>query len=221
VNRRHAITALVLACAALGATADSQPVLRPPFFGLLRPRPAPPLIYTYRGWKVDASRSAHGLSPEKTVRLVNAQLDLVEHFGLRPDVLNLMRAAPIIVVADNRETVTYSRPPGVVVLNARRLDSKKPAALLGLLQAYLDRGLPGGVANPDVDRYRREAMAAHVWPINALMLRSNGDFFAMTAGAYLVGATTREPYTRAHLQKTQPGYYQWLAKLFDGGAARR
>jgi hypothetical protein len=195
--------------------------MRPPFFGLLRPRPAPPLIYAYHGWKVDASRSARGQSPEKTVRLVNAQLDLVEHFGLKPDVLALMRAAPIIVVADNRETVTYLHPPGAVVLNARRLDPRKPAALLGLLQAYLDRGLPGGLANPDVDRYRREAMAAHVWPINALMLRSNGDFFAMTAGAYLIGVTTREPYTRTHLQKTQPGYYQWLAKLFDGGVARR
>jgi hypothetical protein len=221
VNRRHAIIALVLACAALGETADSQPVLRPSFFGLLRPRPAPPLIFAYHGWKVDASRSARGQSPEKTVRLVEAQLDLVEHAGLKPDILTLMRATPIIVVADNRETVTYSHPPGAVVLNARRLDPKKPAALLGLLQAYLDRGLPGGLTNPDIDRYRREAMAAHVWPINALMLRSNGDFFAMTAGAYLVGATTREPYTRAHLQKTQPGYYQWLAKVFDGGAARR
>ena len=70
-------------------------------------------------------------------------------------------------------------------------------------------------------QYRREAIAAHVWPINAQMLRSNGDFFAMTAGAYLAGVTTREPYTRAHLQKTQPGYYQWLAKLFDDGVARR
>jgi hypothetical protein len=205
----------------LGATADSQPVLHSPFFGLLRPRPAPPLIYAYHGWKVDASRTVHGQPAEKTVRAVQAQLDLVEHAGLRPDILTLMRAAPIIVVADNRETVTYSHAPGAVVLNARRLDTKKPAALLGLLQAYLDRGLPGGLANPDVDRYRREAMAAHVWPINALMLRSNGDFFAMTAGAYLVGATTREPYTRAHLQKTQPGYYQWLARLFDGGVPRR
>jgi hypothetical protein len=53
------------------------------------------------------------------------------------------------------------------------------------------------------------------------MLQSNGDFFAMTAGTYLVGATTREPYTRAHLAKTQPGYYQWLARLFDNGVARR
>jgi hypothetical protein len=204
----------------LGATADSQPVLHPPFFGLIRPRATPPLIFAYHGWKVDASRSARGQPAEKTVRAVQAQLDLVEHSGLKPDVLALMRATPIIVVADNRETVSYSRASGVV-LNARRLDPRKPAALIGLLQAYLDRGLPGGLANPDVDRYRREAMAGHVWPNTALMLQSNGDFFAMTAGAYLVGATTREPYTRAHLQKTQPGYYQWLARLFDGGVPRR
>jgi hypothetical protein len=220
LNRRHAITALVLACAALGATADSQPVLRQPFFGLLHPRPAPPLVFAYHGWKVDASRSARGQPADKTVRAVEAQLDLVEHIGLKPDVLTLMRATPIIVVADNREAVSYTRASGVV-LNARKLEPRKPVALLGLLQAYLDRGLPGGLANPDIDRFRREAQAAHVWPINALMLRSNGDFFALTAGTYLLGATTREPYTRAHLQKTQPGYYQWLAGLFDGGLARR
>jgi hypothetical protein len=204
----------------MAATADSQPILRPPFFGLVRPRPAPPLVFAYHGWKVDASRSARGQAADKTVRAVQAQLDLVERGGLKPDVLTLMRSVPILVVADNRETVSYTRTFGVV-LNARRLDPKKPAALLGLLQAWLDRGLPGGLSNPDIDRYRREAMGAHVWPKTALMLQSNGDFFAMTAGAYLVGATTREPYTRAHLLKTQPGYYQWLARLFDGGVARR
>jgi hypothetical protein len=220
LNRRHAIIALVLAWAALGAAADSQPVLRPPFFGLVRPRPAPPLVFAYHGWKVDASRSARGQAADKTVRAVEAQLDLVEHAGLKPDVLALMRSVPIVVVADNRESVSYARAFGVV-LNARRLDPKKPVALLGLLQAYLDRGLPGGLANPDIDRFRSEALAAHVWPKTALMLQSNANFFAMTAGTYLVGATTREPYTRVHLLKTQPAYYQWLARLFDGGAARR
>jgi hypothetical protein len=214
------ITALFLACAALGATADSQPVLRPPFFGLMRPRPVPPLVFAYHGWKVDASRSARGQSADKTVRAVEAQLDLVEHVGLRPEVLALMRGVPILVVADNREAVSYGRPYGVV-LNARRLEPKKPAALFGLLQAWLDRDLPGGLANPDIDRYRREALAAHVWPKTALMLQSNGDFFALTAATYLVGATNREPYTRADLRKTQPGYYQWLARLFDGGVPRR
>jgi hypothetical protein len=220
LNRRHAITALVLACAALGATADSQPVLRPPFFGLVRPRPAPPLVFAYHGWKVDASRSARGQAADKTVRAVEAQLDLVEHSGLKPDVLALMRGVPIVVVADNRESVSYAHGSGVM-LNARRLDPKKPLALLGLLQAYLDRGLQGGLANPDIDRFRSEALAAHVWPKTALMLQNNANFFAMTAGTYLVGATTREPYTRTHLLKTQPAYYQWLARLFDGGAARR
>lgn len=220
MNRRHAITALVLACAALGASADSQPILRPSFFGLLHPPPDPPLVFAYHGWKVDASRSARGQPAAKTVRAVEVQLDLVEHAGLKPDVLAVMRTVPILVVADNREAVSYAHASGVV-LNARRLEPKKPVALLGLLQAWLDRGLPGGLANPDIDRYRREALAAHVWPKTALMLQSNGDFFAMTAGTYLVGATTREPYTRAHLLKSQPGYYQWLARLFDNGVARR
>jgi hypothetical protein len=145
LNRRHAITALVLACAALGAAADSEPILRPPFFGLMHPRPAPPLIFAYHGWKVDASRSARGQPADKTVRAVEAQLDLVERAGLKPEVLTLMRGAPILVVADNREAVSYARTSGVV-LNARRLEPRKPVALLGLLQAYLDRGLPGGLA---------------------------------------------------------------------------
>jgi hypothetical protein len=219
LNRRNAITGLVLACAGLAASADSEPLLHEPFFGLLRTKSTPPLIFVYHGWKVDASRSARGQAADKTVRLVEAQLDLVEQAGLKPDVLSLMRTTPIIAVADNRETVSYGKFG--VVLNARRLDPKKPAALFGLLQAYLDRGLPGGLANPDIDRYRREAAGARVWPKTALMLQTDGDFFSMTAGAYLVGATTHEPYTRAHLAKTQPGYYQWLVQLFDNGVARR
>jgi hypothetical protein len=220
LNRRHAIVGFVLACAAFGASADSQPVLPQPFFGMARSRPAPPLVFAYHGWRVDAARTARAQPAGRTVRAVMAQLDLVERAGLRPDVLALMRATPILVVSDTREPVSYSRASGIL-LNGRRLDPRKPAALLGLLAAYLDHGLPGGLANPDIERYRREALAAHVWPKTALMLRDNADFFAMTAGTYLLGATTREPYTRAHLAKTQPGYYQWLARLFDNGAPRR
>lgn len=219
LNRLNAIIALALACAGLGLAADGQPVLRPPFFGFLKPKPAPPLVFGYHGWKVDAASTARAQPADKTVRATEAQLDLVEHVGLKPDILAMMRATPILVVGESRESVSYSR--AAVVLNAKRMEPKKPLALLGLLQAYQDRGLPGGLANPDIDRYRREAIAAHVWPKAALMLQSDAEFFAMTAGTYLVGATTREPYTRAHLLKTQPAYYQWLARLFDGGAARR
>jgi hypothetical protein len=211
---------LVLACVTAAASVQAQSILRPPFFGLGRPKPQPPLVFAYHGWRVDASRAGRVQSPDKTVRAVEAQLDLVERQGLAPDILALMRTTPILVVPDSGESVAYGRAGGVT-LNARRLDAKKPLALLGLLEAYADRGLPGAPANAEVARYRREAIAAHVWPKTALMLRSDGDFFALTAGAYLVGATTREPYTRANLKKTQGGYYQWLANLFDRGQARR
>ena len=41
------------------------------------------------------------------------------------------------------------------------------------------------------------------------------------ATAYIDGAITREPYTRADLKNTAPQYYLWLANLFDGGKPRR
>ena len=220
MNRRHAILALVLALASEGAVAYGQSFFKAPFFGLGRPKPAPPLVFVYHGWRVDAGRTAHERPADQTVRAVETQLDLVEHQGLKPEVLALMRAIPIVVVADSREPVAYSRASGVT-LNVRRLEPKKPLALLGLLEAYADRVLAGGPAGAPIAGFRRQAIAAHVWPKTALMLQSDAEFFAATAAAYLVGVTTREPYTRANLRKTQAGYYQWLANLFDAGAARR
>jgi hypothetical protein len=211
---------LLTACASLGEAARAQSIPRPPFFGFGRPRPQPPLVFAYNGWRIDAGRTGHARPADQTVRVIEAELDLVERLGLKPDVLAVMRAAPIVVVVGGPKAVAYSRAEGVV-LDVRRMDAKKPLALFGLLQAFQDRGLPGGLANVDIERYRQQAIAAHVWPKTALMLQSDADFFALTAATYLVGADTREPYTRAHLLKTQPAYYAWLARLFDGGTPRR
>jgi len=207
--------ALGLALAA-AAVADAQSL--PPLFDFGKPRRPPSLTFDYHGWKVDASRTARALPADHTVRAIEAQLDLVERQRLPGNVLGLMRQAPVIVVAGAPRGVIYAN--GAVVLDARRLDPRKPAALYGLLQAYAERGLPGGLANGDLERFRAQAAAAHVWPKTALMLQSDGDFFAATATTYLTGATTREPYTRAHLKQTQPQCYQWLAALFDHGVAR-
>ena len=103
----------------------------------------------------------------------------------------------------------------------KRLDAKRPAhAARQLLLAHQDQRLPGGFANPDVARFRQGITDRHVWPKTAIMLENNGEFFAVTASAYLYGDITREPYTRADLKKTQPDYYQWLANLFDDGRPR-
>ncbi len=218
MNRRHAIIAIGCAWAAAGtASADLLP---PKLIDPGRPNAPTPLVFAYRGWRVDASRTARALPADKTVQAIEAQLDLVARQGLSAGVLARMNAAPIIVVAGAAgDGVIYAH--GAVLLDARRLDPKKPLALFGLLQAYADRGLPGGLANPDVERFRQQALAARVWPKTALMLQSPGDFFAATAAVYLLGTTNREPYARAHLRQTQPAYYQWLADLFDRGVPRR
>jgi hypothetical protein len=217
--RRFWFPALALACALITAPAGAGPSFGPSLFGFGRPRPQPSLVFTYHGWRVDASRAARIQRPDKTVRSLQGQIDLVERLNLKPQVLADLRAAPIEAEAGpGHEPAHYEG--GVVVVDARALEPKHPTVLYGLMEAYMDRSLPGGFANADVDRFRREAASRHIWPKTARMLEDDPDFFAATATAYLNGVITREPYTRGDLKKTQPIYFQWLAKLFDDGRAR-
>ena len=168
---------------------------------------------------MDASRLPTPKS-DVVVKRIDAQLDLVAKADVRPDVLAYMRTVPIIGDASpGTEPGRYVRGQGVL-LRVRLLDPKKPMVLRQLLYAYQDQKLPGGFANPDVARFRREAVARKAWPQTAAMLQSDPDYFAYTATAYLAGAITREPYNRANLRKTQPAYYDWLGKVLDGGKAR-
>lgn len=218
--RRPWFPALALACALIAAPAWAGPSFGPSLFGFGRPRPQPSLVFAYHGWRVDASRAARVQRADKTVRALQTQIDLVERLNLKPQVLTDLRAVPIQAEAGPgaREPAHFDK--GVVIVDARALQPKHPTVLYGLMEAYMDRSLPGGFANPDIDRFRREAASRHIWPKTARMLEDDPDFFAATTSAYLYGVITREPYTRGDLKKTQPGYYQWLAKLFDEGRAR-
>ena len=221
--RRFSVLALAILGLALAATAAAKPGLQPRALFELRPNAPPPsLVFAYHGWRIDASKAARAQSPARTVRAIKTQIDIVEHLGLKPDVLAFMRGQKVVCdgASDpNLEASDYA-PGGVVVLHARRLDAKKPILLYGLLKAYQAQRLPGGFANPDVERLRQQAAGRRVWPRTARMLQSNEEFFALSAAAYLYGAITREPYTRADLKKTEPQCYQWLANLFDGGRPR-
>ena len=211
------LAVLVLAAAAPGMAASSA---FGGFFGLGRRSPPPSLTFTYRGWRVDASRAGQAMRPEAVIKRIDAQLDLVAKTGPRDDVLGYMRTIPIIAdPSPGTEPGRYVRGRGVYV-RVKLLDPKKPMVLRQLLYAYLDQKLPGGFANPDVTRFRREAIARKAWPQTAAMLQTDPDYFAFTATAYLNGAITREPYNRANLRKTQPYYYQWLGKVLDGGTPR-
>ena len=225
MNRRLAFVALVAAGLCLGdlglgglASASPAGLFGAPLFGPRRPPPS--LDFTYRGWTVRADAAAHAQPPRKTVAAIEAQIDIVEQLHLRPELVAAWRALPIQAdVSSGREVGRYSADRRIL-LRVKRLDAKRPALLHALLLAYQDQHLPGGFANPDIARFRQQIAARHVWPKTAIMLQNNGEFFAVTASAYLYGEITREPYTRADLKKTQPDYYRWLANLFDAGRPR-
>ena len=215
--RRIAVLVLAAFCLAAAGETWAAPFL-PPLFG--PPKPQPSLVFAYQGWRIDASGAARAQRPAKTVKAIKAQIDLVQRAGLPPAVLVVMRAVPVTAAPGiSADPNGYARGRGVT-LHVKELDDKRPVLLRLLLYAYEDQGLPGGGANPDVAHFRQEAASEHVWPKTAAMLRSDRDYFAMTASAYLAGAITREPYTRANLRRTQPDAFQWLARLFDGGRAR-
>jgi hypothetical protein len=220
MNRRNAVLALIAAGMCLGESpaGAAAPLFAPSLFG---PGPPPPsLDFSYRGWTVKADAAARAQRPDKTVRAIKAQIDIIEQLRLRPDLIAQLRAEPIYAdISAGREVGRYSADRRVL-LRVRRLDPKRPSLLHAVLLAYQDRHLPSGFANADIGRFRQRIIARHVWPKNAMMLQNNGEFFAITASAYLYGEITREPYTRADLRKTQPDYVQWLANLFDGGRPR-
>ena len=221
MGRRPAVIAL--AALLIAGTAPSAPAafaapMFGPFFGIGRRAPPASLMFTYRGWRVDASRA--GTRPEVAIKRIEAQLDLVARAGMKTDILTFMRGVPIIAdPSPGLEPGRYVRGRGVF-MRVKLLDAKKPMILRQLLYAYQDQRLPGGFGNADVARFRREAIARKAWPQTAAMLQTDPDYFAFTASAYLAGTITREPYNRANLRKTQPYYYQWLAQLLDGGRPR-
>ena len=223
MNRRSRAIALAIVCLALVGPASASPGLSlPQLFKPAAKPPTPSLIFAYRGWRVDASRAARLQSPTKTTRAIQAQIDLVERLNLRPDTMVFMRAQPVLADGARAAPGDYAEyvPGRGVLLHARMLDGKKPILLGGLLKAYMAERLPGGAANPEVTALRAQAAARRVWPKTALMLQSNEAFFSLSGSAYLYGAITREPYSRGDLKKTEPGCYQWLATLFDGGRPR-
>jgi hypothetical protein len=218
--RRRALLALIGAGLCLGGAAAAGPA---PFFGapLFGPHhPAPSLDFAYRGWTVRADAAAPAQPPEKTIKAIKAQIDIVEQLHLKPEMIGAWRAQPIYGDPSlGREVGRYTGDRRIL-LRVKRLDPKRPALLHALLLAYQDQRLPGGFANPDIARFRQEIAARHIWPKTAIMFQNNGEFFAVTASAYLYGEITREPYTRTDLKKTQAAYFQWLANLFDGGRPR-
>jgi hypothetical protein len=181
---------------------------------------ADPLIFDYRGFRVDLSTARGTMADAKMIAAVKRQIDMVEQVKLKPDVVAFMRTVKIW--ANPKETRTgpghYSRATGID-LRMPLLDDKKPILLHELLHAFHDQKLPAGFANADIKSFYQRGKSAG-WPQDSYMMNNDHEFFATTASVYLYGDIPRPPESRKQLRAKQPQYYQWLADLFDDGRAR-
>ena len=180
---------------------------------------ADPLIFDYHGWHIDLT-NAQGAEPaQQMVGAVKQQLDIVEHVGLKQQVLEFMRTIKIWADPAGQKFGPghYARATGVD-LRVRRLDPHKPIILHEFLHAYHDRLLPDGFGNADIKTFFERGQ--QLWPAGSYMISNNREFFAVTASVYLFGDIVRPPHSRAQLRAKQPRYYQWLADVFDDGRPR-
>jgi hypothetical protein len=179
-----------------------------------------PRIFDYHGWHIDLTGAPGAVADRKTIGAVKHQLDIVEHVGLKPQVVEFMRTIKIWANPNGQRFGPghYARATGID-LRLRALVPTKPIILHELLHAYHDQQLPDGFANQDIEKFYDRGKTAG-WPADSYMLTNNREFFAVTASVYLFGDIPRPPHSRSQLRARQPRYYEWLAALFDDGHAR-
>ncbi len=138
---------------------------------------------------------------------VQHQIDIVNNAGLSRSSLKMFHGQPIKFGgrshSEGRE----------VVLGNLQGKGARPVLLHEFMHVY-HRHLPGGNRNPTILRYYNEAVYNGLYQPGSYMMKNPGEFFAMTASAYLNGTVGRPPYNREAIAQQQPGYYAYLAKLF-------
>ncbi|ACB96865.1 hypothetical protein [Beijerinckia indica] len=180
---------------------------------------ADPLVLTYHGWNVVLTHVWEQKPKQTMIDAIERQLDIVDHVGLKPDILQCMRAIRIVTSSPGyHSSPAHYKPSSGVDIHAGLLDPHKPIILHELLHALHDRCLRDGFNNQDIKNFFESGKAE--WPAGSYLLTNNREFFAVTASVYLSGNIPRPPYSRAELHSKQPLYYQWLAKLFDNGHPR-
>jgi hypothetical protein len=84
-----------------------------------------------------------------------------------------------------------------------------------LLHAFHAQILPQGFQNEGVLFHYNLAKTNKLYPEDKYLMKSEREFFAVTASIFLYGKdTAHDPFTRANLKEKQRAYYKYLAGLF-------
>ncbi|UHC17731.1 hypothetical protein LRS73_07630 [Methylobacterium currus] len=168
---------------------------------------------SYRGYRIEMDRDVPNAEIGRLRRAAEHQVDIVEATVLDGGTKAFLRRFPVIVRTGSGAGSHYSGGDSVNIA-VENPDDDRPILLHEYMHVYHFRKLPGGRNNPDILTFYGRARNGGFYPAGAYVLKNQGEFFAMTASAYLHGRLAREPFTRGELRRKQPVYYRFLARLF-------
>jgi len=158
-------------------------------------------VETYRGFTIDIS-SIHSEPDlgERRKRL-QRQIDIVADCGLPQKIL--LRAQEAAFLMSRRTNLVHTTSADGAVENERAL-------LTSVLHDLFDRPLSPELLQ-NLQTFYGRALANNIYPRLGPALNSPAKYFAVTATAFLLGASLT--LTRERIEKAQPAYFRWLTDL--------
>lgn len=166
-------------------------------------------IFVYKGMKVDEGQVAIERRPALESGL-REQIDLVRSLPIRPEIAEFLRRTPVRIDPTLHESGHYDQTG--LRFSAMVVPVDNPVLLHELLHAWLSQS-----SNDERRKIRRafdEARASGHYPVNAYMLSTPAEFFAMTTSVVLWGRAARAPFTRDRVRIEMPSYFRWLVETF-------
>jgi hypothetical protein len=181
------------------------------------PRRASPgnSVLQHSGFSIDMAPVAMLPNYTEIVTAMERQVDITAGCGAKPDIMAFFRSQQITVVRNTgKGGGEYTAARGVAIDAFPLPPANNPVLLHELIHAMHHAYVPGGNANPDIERFYQIAQQSRLYPDADYMMSNNREYFAITGSLYLWGVIARAPYTRETLHAKQPIYYGWLGDLF-------
>ena len=176
---------------------------------------ANPATFTYRGFSVDATAAQNAPNLQAVLDSLRHQIDISADCGAAQKIIDFFKSQPIFLKPGSKDGGGhFSDNVKGITLDIAVDPPQKPVALHEMLHAFHYFVLPERTQNPDVLRFYQRAKDGGFYPPDAYMLKSQGEFFAVTGSLYLWGNVDRPPHDRKTLHDNQPVYYKWLGDLF-------
>ena len=179
--------------------------------------------FAYKNWRFNTD-AVHGPLADELVRSLQAQIDLVESLGIKPEIKAFFRRVDVKIDPSTLGLtgIYRSRTSGNalvadtrrIFLTTRVIAPDSPSLLYLLLLAYVDQRVPPDWRKAALTRWLEAAKRTDAFGNRSEMLHSPPEFFAACAAVVLWGRASREPLTREKVRDKLPDFYAWIAKEF-------